>query len=913
MQKDRNKLILLVVICALCLYILVPIPGKPLEEWIQKRFKINPGIDLAGGAEVIYKVYDPENPNKPISRDETQKVVEILRRRIDRTGLKEPVINVQGDERVQIQIAGIDKEEWSEYKNIVEATGVMEWKEVVDVKTNQRLYEQIQNDAAAVPEGFQRIDNPYYRAGGEAEDSYKYILLVKEPIVTGKDVQNAYSSYSGLGRGWAVEFVLGGLSVKKFAEATKRLAGKGKIAIILDGKIISKPHVNQEISGGSGEITGSFTQKEAQEMAIFLTTGSLPLMIGRYDPATKTHIPKKPEMETIVGPTLGQDSIQKGIIAIISSFILIALFMIAYYKVFGIIAVATLALNVLFLMTILAVLGATLTLPGIAGIALTVGMAVDANILIFERIREEKEKNKTITQAAEHGHNKAFTAIFDSNITTLFVSIILYLFGTGTIRGFATTLFIGVITTLISAVYCGKILIRNYVFNKPDFNLNFMKFLSNPSFDFVKYLKYGATLSGCFILGSLVLLGTRLNKSLGFDFTGGSVVTIQLKESAEIDELRNKLMELKGADGLPKYSDVQIQIVADAQEGLSDVTSLARTSSKRFQIRTGGELDALKQDMLQLFGSRMTPLPLEDTPPETKYVLDKEAGRAVVMRMEPAGFDFVKFEQLMLGQARNLLSMNQNIDPAEPYLKLVKGQESQDFVTVKALLIKEDVESGKLNDFKKLIHQLNAEGRIRLVQSPFLMENNIGPVVAKEMRNSTIWALLISWIVIIIYLWIRFFSAKSGIAAVIALIHDALLSVAFVVFLGAVVPKSFGLNFDITLSTVAAILTIIGYSVNDTIVIFDRIRENLRLLPKSTFADIINMSMNQTLARTITTSLATWLAVMCMFIFTMRESGGIWTLSLPLVFGLIVGSYSTIFIASPLVYYLNKGRRPAIK
>ncbi|MBI4242944.1 MAG: protein translocase subunit SecD [Planctomycetes bacterium] len=917
MTRDKNTVIFITIISLLCAYLVLPIPNKPLGDSLLKNIKINPGIDLAGGAEVIYRVYDQDDPAIELSRDDTQKVAEIIRKRIDRIGLKEPVINVQGNNKIQIQIAGIDKEEWKEYKNIIESTGVLEWKEVIDPVTHESEYKAVQTDPNVTPQGMQRVENPYYSENGEGDDKYKYVLLDKSPIVTGKEVKNAYVSFGGIGKGYAVEFILGGPAVKKFAEATKRLAGKGKIAILLDGRIQSKPSVSGEIPGGSGEIVGSFTQKQAEETSIFLTTGSLPALIGRFDPATKKYIPKQPEMETVVGPTLGQDAIKKGMIACISAFILISVFIIAFYKTFGVIAVVGLVLNVIFLLTILELLGATLTLPGIAGIALTVGMAVDANILILERMREEKAKNKTIVQAYEHGHSKAMTAILDSNITTILTSMILYFFGSGTVKGFATTLFIGIITTLFSVLYCCKAFTKLYVYSKMDMELKFMRFFVNPNFNFIKYMKRGLAVSIVFVIASLFLVKLKGEESLGFDFTGGSVVTFQLVNSSDITTVREKITSIPGQNNIPKYSDAQVQIVADADESLRDVALLSKTTSRRFQIRTSNNIDELKNDLIKVFGL-VTPyeeLPATSVPDNYKIIRDRQAGFWIRLNFNKANFDFNKAEQLIMNQSRNLLTMDNNFVPPEPYIQIINESGGENYQSIAVMITKEDTERDNgdiLHNFKQVLTNLSNEQQINLVPYPFLLEDTIGPVVAEEMRNSTIWALLISWIVIIIYVWIRFFSIKFGFAAVIALIHDALLSLAFVIFLGIVVPKAAGISFSITLPTVAALMTIIGYSVNDTIVIFDRIRENLRLFRKHSFADIVNMSVNQTLSRTITTSFATWLSVLCLLVFTIRSSGGIWELSLPLVFGLIVGAYSTIFVANPLIILFNKGNKPNV-
>jgi SecD/SecF fusion protein len=915
MTKDTKLSILTVlVVSALCGYVFVPMADKPGQEWLGKYFKLNLGIDLNGGAEVTYRVW---NDGKPVESKNVQSIAEVIRKRIDKRGLKEPKINVRGEDKIQIQIAGIDQAQWSEYKGIIERLGKLELMEVADVETHKRWKEQNWN-LQEEPRAHIVLENPNRRTGEETIYSFEKVVLIAKPIVTGENVVDAYpkrTAVAGQGLTWEVTFKLDLKGGKRFLDATKRLAKKGSIAIVLDGKIESMPTVESPIES-EGVIHGAFDEKAAKDLAVVLQTGSLAHPIGLVTEDGK-FVPGKAEQESIVGPTLGQDAIQRGLMAVALSLIFVSLFMLSYYRAMGIMAVLTTLLNVLFLMTIMAFLGATLTLPGIAGIALTIGMAVDANILIAERIREEMAKGKTPLQAYEHGFNRAWITIMDANITTLIIAGVLYFFGTGAIKGFAITLAIGIITTLISVLWAGKHLMRGVVQMGWVKKFSMAQMFKNTNFDFVRVAKACVIGSSVVIALSLIGLVGGGNRALGSDFKGGTSISIRMNEEVEIETVRSKIRDIKDGAGIPKYEDAEVQIMITAKGAdLKDVASFGRTKSREFQVRTAfKDVTEIQDDLQRAFVGTMNPEPFrtlnvsKETPFPGNYIFDRKIN---------AGFTAFTKSDKPEEAAKTIKGMVADVvdkKEGQPYLEVRSDGTEGGFLKLNfyvAGAAAEDAKAQVANIQAELLKE-KAKEKLFLPDSPFISQDNIGPAVAAELRNSTFWAMIISWILMILYIWVRFYSLKFGAAAVVALVHDSIISLGFVLLFFFLVPRGLGLNFELSMSTVAAILTIIGYSINDTIVIYDRIRENIFLMKRSTFAEIINASVNQTLSRSLLTSLTAWISAACMYVATMTSSSGASGLAFPLIVGFIVGSYSTIFIAAPILIWWYRGQRPAFE
>lgn len=895
MANLRWKFLFILVIAIIGAYLAAPLKSKP-------PFKTPPqitlGIDLQGGAELRYRVVmakdDPDRTKK------LGRTIDVISKRINIKGLKEPKINSYGDDEIIVQLAGVDMDKVREYKELFKTIGKLELKEVGD----KELHKNHPPSPDTILSGYIALRNS--EKGGDWLGQYEYIWVKENNVVTGEQIENAYSEAS-LQYGWVVNFALNEEGKKAFAEATSRLASenqekKGHIAILLDGKLYSRPGVEHPITGGRGFIYGNFTPESAEQLAIVLRSGSLPASIESV-------------AENFVGPTLGQDSIKKGFLASIIAFIGVALFMVIYYRGAGFIANISLILNGVFLLAIMSILGATLTLPGIAGIALTMGMAVDANILIFERIREERAKGKTPFQSFEAGRERATVTIIDANITTLFAGLLLYYFGTGAIQGFGVTLSIGILTTLFTAVWCSNVFLRMAITSGTIKEFKMMRLFEKPNIGFVKAAKLAITLSIIAIIAGIFFFVRRGEDNFGMDFRGGSTITINFNENQKIEDIRNAVRGLlvKNEKGIEvsKYPDAEIQTMAPQEAGLKSVGAL-RSESTLFQIRLQNQnINQIKDDLQKVFADKLSHEPFEEMPDS-----------------EFAGYnereDFYKgggtYVYVKAGQEFNLDTAKQKIkdtiktivekDPVtnEPKVMIEKKEGApKSLVKLKLIITQKDKDADKL---QKIKDALKNNSDIPLSLDPFLHVGNIGKSVAEEFTESAIKALICSWVIMIIYIWIRFHYMAFGIAAVIALIHDALISIGAVAFCGLVVPESWGFNFELNLSSLAAILTIMGYSVNDTIVIFDRIRENLGLMKRETFSNIVNTSVNQTLSRTIITSFATWISVVLLYIITLGSSGGIENLAFPLIVGLIAGSYSTVYIASPLLLIWYKKGKP---
>lgn len=553
------------------------------------------------------------------------------------------------------------------------------------------------------------------------------------------------------------------------------------IAIVLDNYVYSAPVVNTEIPSGSSQISGNFTIEEAKDLANILKAGSLPA-------------PVKIVEEAIIGPTLGQEAQVQGIVSVLVGLGLVFLFMFAYYAKGGSIANLALIFNVLFILGILAQLNASLTLPGIAGIVLTIGMSIDANVLIFERIREERKEGKIMKVAITNGYNKAYSSIVDANVTTFLTGLILYLLGQGPVRGFATTLMIGIASSFFSAVFITRVLVAWFTKKGKEERLTFSfaytnHLLSNLNVDFVTKRKWSYFFSAVFISTGLLLLLGQGGLNLGVDFTGGRSYVVTFDRPMEVSVLKTKLADSLGDQGT--------------------------------EVKTYGANNVVKIT--------------------TSYLIQDES---------TAGDEHVQ-------------------------KALVKGiEDSTGF---------------------KYIHNtaMLSEGTFMIASS-----SKVGGTIADDIKTAAQQSILFALMMIFLYILVRFRKWQFGLAAVIALFHDSL-----TVFAAFAIARAFGFVYEVDQVFIAAILTVIGYSINDTVVVFDRIREMIRLKPESNFVQIANRSINETMSRTLITSLTTLIVVLTLFIWGGEVLRGF---SFALLIGIIFGTYSSIFIASPLVVDLSK-------
>jgi SecD/SecF fusion protein len=905
-QDTRVKFIAILVVTLFFAYVLAPIGKKP--EML-KGAKINRGIDLAGGAELRYKVLF--EPNFTGSKEAAlQAATDVIRRRVQAKQLKEPKIFSQGTDEIVIQLAGVDQDALKDYKRLIETAGKLELRAAAPKDLQERY-----NKDKVVPDGYLVVENPDPRSGDPEYAAYGAQLLVRQQaVIEGRHIVGASPSQQMTpgGARWVTTFELNAEGAKLFDEAAKTLYHQnpqGMIVIMLDGKVKSAPVVKAEAFGGRGEISGAKDQNDARDLAIILRSGSLPAPIGSAKEG-----PGKAESETFVGPTLGEDAIRQGLSASGLTVGAVAVFMLFYYRAAGVVAVASLVLNLVYLMGIMAFFNATLTMPGIAGIVLTVGMAVDANILIYERMREEQNKGKSASQAFDAGFDRAWSTIMDSNVTTFIAGLVLYYFGSGPVQGFAVTLCIGILTTLVSTLFCSRVFLRMQLQGGLK-EWKMARILGTPNIDFLKYSRQLIIVSAIVVSLGTLLFATRLanGQGVGIDFKGGSRVVFAMSDAQEIDQVRGRIKALKTDQGLVKYDDAEIQTVADP-EATAASANVVKGKARTFQMRTGfQDVDVLKNDLQEIFQDWLShdpfaPMAASDVDPNPRKLDGRPEGLGwfVYVRADKGGAEEFRKRIAAQGRLRDVLEKSDAGDPLFVFEEVPGAP--QGLKKFKFAPTKKVGDDGDL--LVKLRDEIKAALGDDLSSTPFHSSSKVGAQVSSELRDSTFWAMIVAWALMIVYVAIRFESWRYGVAAVIALVHDALLALAFTSLAGAIVPKSWGLSFDMNLNTLAAILTIIGFSINDTIVTFDRIRENLHLMKKESFPQVINTSVNQTLSRTLLTSFTVFLSAILLYGFTATTGGGIAEFSFPLIAGVIVGTYSTIYIASPIVLWWFKGKRP---
>lgn len=605
--------------------------------------------------------------------------------------------------------------------------------------------------------------------------------------IEGDVVTDAKDQFNNLTGSPEVSMTMNSDGARRWAALTKANVGKA-IAIVLDGTVYSAPRVNGEISGGQSSISGNFTIEDTKDLANTLKSGRMP---------APAHIVQ----EEVVGPTLGAQSIQQGFISFIFAFIILMIYMVVMYDFIpGMVANGALLLNLFFTMGIMASFQAALTMPGIAGIVLALGMAVDANVLIYERTKEELNKGLGTKQALSLGYSNAFSAIFDSNLTSIITGIILYVFGTGPIRGFATTLIIGICCSFFTAVFLTRLVYENRLkhdkWTKQNFSTRVSRnFMANKNFAFMSSYKTSFTAFGIVIL---IMLGSFFVRGLskGIDFTGGRNYVVVLEKQTEPEQVKAALTPLfKGAT----------------------VNALALgTDGKTIRISTNYKIES------------------------NNPAIDNEV---------------------------------ENI--------LYKGLHGAGLVT-----------QGSVEAFKN--PDVRAGGSI-------VSSTKVGPAVAKDITHGAIISVLFALAAIFLYILVRFRNVAFSVGSTVALAVDAIIVIGFFSLLWDVVP--FSLEIDQTF--IGAILTVIGYSINDKVVVFDRIRENLTLHKKMDLQELFNKSLNETLARTINTSFSTLIVLLCIFCFGGESTR---SFSFAMLLGVIFGTLSSIFMAAP-VAYLTLGRK----
>jgi SecD/SecF fusion protein len=686
---------------------------------------------------------------------------------------------------------------------------------------------------------------------------------------------------------------------------------KYQLAILLDGVVMSAPVINSEIRD-SGIIEGGgqgFKAKEVEHLITILRGGSLPASIN-----------PTPLQEEKIGPTLGEDTIAKGIRAIEVSMLVVPIFMLIYYRFAGLIAVIALVLNMVLLIGSMAFIQSTFSLPGLAGLALTIGMAVDANVLVFERMREEKERGAGMAQQIRNGFNRAWVTIFDSHVTLLLSAVVLYAVGTEEVKGFALTMIIGMLWNLFTAVFVSRVLFEFWYQRGRLKSLTMLKMLNNPNYNFTGYRHLCMVVSLVLValgLGAFVArggLGSRLglnNTMYNIDFTGGTLVTIRLNEddpavknlneSQRASFVRERAGEKSGA--LPDVTVESLKVSGD-------------TSLTRFNIRTtDARPDDVKKKILNSFGPALERVRMTYTGPQTVPAAAKGAaagsdrfagGSRYELKFNTTAFNSTQSPaQVVSAEFARVLEAAKIDNPAARFDVVPAGSGAA-----------APEAAGPSGGPTTLELRTNLEpdvARAQLAALATSLENNrdllferitnFGSTVAGETRTLALIATVASWLIIIGYLWFRFKSLTYGLAAVLAVVHDVLITLGAVAvtYWLALVP---GMNavlqidqFKIDLPMIAAFLTLIGFSVNDTIVIFDRIREIKGKTPYLT-EKMVNDALNQTLSRTILTSLTAWLVVVILYFL---GGEGLHGFAFALVVGFLSGTYSTIYIATPIL------------
>ncbi len=717
-----------------------------LEEALPPAKKIPLGLDLQGGTSFLIKLA-PQS-DQEITSDLLDQAVEVIRKRVDAYGVSEPVITPQGRERILVQIPGLDTQQIETTKSELQRVAKLE---LATVAGGAERIARIEAGEEIMPPGY--VVKTYKDKVEGKEVEFK-LLVKRRAELSGEHVKRAYAYFDQ--QGYGVSLSLDTEGAKIFGDLTQSLApSRGQIAIMLDGEIQSAPQVNEPIYGGSAVITGRFTDKEARDLASALEN---PL-----------RVPVEVEETRSVSATLGTDSIRSGVVAGLTGLALVFGFVIVYYRFAGIVAFFGLLVNMIILFGAMAMFHFVLTLPGIAGIILTMGMAVDANVLIYERLREETAAGKSLTAALEAAYDKAFSAIFDANVTTLITAVILFWQATGSVKGFAVTLTLGIIASMFSALLFTRTAFRWLIERFGLKKLSMLDLIPKRKFDFLGKRWIAAFLSLAMIGGSIIVFAIRGEKNFGIDFRGGDLLVVDSKQPVTVAEARRAL------EGI----------------GLGDV----------------------------------------------------------VIQFERAGM-----------QDRLSIRSPQGTSPAI-LSKLQVGFADRGITAV--------------------------------------AQENVGPQIGLEFAKRAAMALGLGMIGILIYVTLRFeFSFALG--AVVALLHDVIITVGLFSLIGG----------ELSLVMVGAILTIAGYSINDTIVVFDRIREGLKHRERGSIQSLMNTSINETLGRTILTGGTTLLSVGALYFFggaVLRD------FSFAILVGILVGTYSSIYIASPIVLWWSKVRGKSIR
>jgi len=906
------------------------------------------GVDLKGGSELIFK-FDLKETD---ARAEIVKTaLGVIQQRVDAYGLKDVAIQPIGDDRFAVQVSAKDAEKVDAVKDLVTDLGRLEFHitlEPTESPNYEYYWSLFQDDLkrknvdttdarTITVEELKAEDRgkyPYGLRWHELSDRAKseghwrnpenkrtpwengewqpwVLLRLDDYDVTGEALENVmHLPGQGVGEGWKVTFEVDKLKQGDMADLTE--TEQTHMAIVLNGQIDSAPVLKSSLSA-SGEISGNFTESEARSLAAVLQSGALK---------------EKPTLiaERTIAPDLAGDARNRGVLSTLIGFAIVLVMMVWMYKASGLLANLALLLNLVLLVGVLTWFGATLTLPGIAGVVLTVGMAVDANILVFERIKEEKAKGRTTAQAVRTGYDRALVTIIDANLTTLITAYFLFQIGSGPVRGFGITLAVGIVASMFTALYVTRTVFALCLKKGWITEARMRGDFQPPKIEWTAMMRKAVTGSAiAMAIGVVLWESVDDNTKYDLDFTEGSKLIVRFADEQQLDDVRETMRKL--AQKNTEYKDVTARVSA---EGIG--ATVADDAGRGFELRsqnisTEEEIEQLKEDLRTEFKGRLLPGPFAATIREggqgrtvgEVYFLDDKVTETAVrqallryaaetgrltdpeiapLEKAPPGTErafrlrFANSPERAGQIALNVRNAFSQFDKKEAIEALKKIEEDTGRKPSEQRAARADREA-----LEKI------EGSIGptwfTMADPFPLADRIDPTTAEEHRDAAIKAIALSIIGIILYVAFRFRSWSFGFAAVIALIHDVLIVLGIVAganWLGLV-------DARLNLVTVAAFLTLIGYSINDSIVVFDRIREN-RGVGKSRLRSIINRSVNQTFSRTIRTTGTTWIVVAILFFMNLNAGSSLEGFAFILMLGVLIGTYSSVFIASPTLLYV---------
>ncbi len=901
--------------------------GKPMSK------AISLGIDLAGGTNLIYAVdhVKAKADQKVVDNATLDKMVGAIMRRINPGGTEELTVRRVGNDRIEVIIPGADREVVEQKKRQIVNLGSLEFAILANQKDHAN---EIRIGSEMRPD-----QNSHFRDGrlvlswrdvakgqvvnasgadrtatrevervidGEKVKVRQFLVVHETPekAVTGRYLTHAQSQMDENGQ-MAVGFNFSARGGQLFSQLTEKYKPdktegfERRLAVLLNGEIQTAPTIRTRI-GDRGQITGNFKREEIDQLISVLNAGAL-----------EVPLIEQPVSEFTISPLLGVDVQTKGMRAIVISAIVVLGFMGVYYLLAGAVANLCLILNLITVVGAMALIEATFTLPGLAGLVLTIGMAVDSNVLIHERMREELARGASLRMAIENGFDKALSAIIDGNVTSLITAVILYMIGSDQIRGFAISLFIGLTLSMFSVLYFGHMCFQIIERKKWARTLHMMQFMGETKLDFLKTQGYAFALSGAVIVAGFAALFARGVNNLDIDFTGGTMVTFEFVDPQKTEDVRSKLSEKFG-------STISLERLVLAGE------QAAAEGGHRYRVRTTEKVQAtVTKSLTEAFSDksmallRVTLDPAEVTaiPADAKSEDGGEdrfaGGSQATLKFSGSGLSTATAAAYLADELRRIPGEKEGSSKYDAAASLIDiagktaapkdaaaTTTTEKFVEMDAKAIGQVAPA----DFQSAITAMAT----KMTSNPAFEEvNSFDTSVATETQRDAILAMLASLAMIVVYIWFRFENLYFGFAAVVALAHDVLVTLGSVCLAAYLSNTPIGTifmfdDFKVNLALIASLLTIIGYSMNDTIVIFDRLREIRGRNPDITY-DMINLSVNQTLSRTLLTALSTFLVVVILYVF---GGSGIHGFAFSMIVGVITGCYSTVYIANPVLYWL---------